>query len=437
MSQNGYRAQYPSTVFQKAAVDASKMNVESVLTYPVHDLDGDYVNPIGGNFAEHATDPWVDLEHNGFPHGWARESLEDPSAPYSVVLKSLTIENKTHILPVGTTWFDPKDRIQAQTFAMIERDMLPGVSLEFTKSPLAEPRILKTVSPINGRKSLHFDVWECHRWTHCRQPVNPGAQTVTKAVTDALIVALQTKKVGDEAMHPTLFKSLSHYLPAAGKGAKKTTVTVPETKAMPVDADPTQQPPTDYDSPPDSSADADEAGQGDMDGGDEGGDEPKATPTAQSAYDFAQQIKDLCEQTLDAIKDGEHVQGKKALMKLCEKIDAIAEDAVGVGDKVAKDVAGKGDMKPDDEGGGGDGGGEGDEEEPDTEPDDEDDGVMKCMSAPHRKVYRKAIKRFTAREVQAAPTATTEPAPTQPAISAEERAALQKALKRLSRALNP
>jgi hypothetical protein len=143
--------------------------------------------------------------------------------------------------------------------------------------------------------------------------------------------------------------------------------------------------------------------------GDEGG---EATPTAQAAYDAAQMLTDACQQIRDALGKSEHVAGKKKLMALCDQIEKVAEKATAVGDMVAADVGGDGDMDEDDE-------------EPEVEPDamePDDEGVIKALSAPRRRVYRKAVKRFSVAEISKGMAAAPAPAPQDdPAVAAARK----------------
>jgi hypothetical protein len=423
-----FRTRFAEPTIQKAYVDAANMCVQSVLTYPVHDLAGDFVAPTGGDYSSHEADCWNDLEHNGLVVCWARESLHEDGAPYSVVLKSLMVDGKPTQLPVGTSYFDPHDRLSTQVFSLIERDLIPGVSLEFKASQTHAPRILKAVCPLDStRPSLHFDHWRAMRWTHCVTPVNPGAMTLKKAIDpklEPLVALLQTKKIGSESLHPSIFKSLSRYLPEANKSA------VHLDKAMP-----TNTPDSTYDQPLDADANA-PAPENDDGGTDEA--TQKSTPTAQAAYDASQMLKDLCGHIKESVADGEHVQGRKALMSICDMIDKTAEKCVEIGDRVAKDVKGGGMMKEDGDEGGEDEGDEADKDMEDKEPDmetDEEDGVMKCLKHPSRRVYLKAIKRFTVKEVAKARSSSTDTTQTA-TIDPTTVSGLTKAIRKLKQTLN-
>lgn len=349
-------------VVRKATADTHALSVTAVLTFPGRDQAGDIVHPDGLDFATHRRSPWVDLEHNGQCVGWARKSLSAAGGLYGLEYLDLEHGGQTHRLPVGTTWFDPNDALQSQVFRLVAEDALPGVSLEFR--PI--PRQFKAIgrSPIERRPAMEFFKGDVIRWTHCASPVNEGA-TVAKSMsatgTDRLLTALSAKRVGSEPMHPTIFKSLSQYLP------QRRLVRVE--KSM----DPNDAAPTAYD---DAAPEAPEAPA------EEGG-----NPTAQAANNIAQGLKDLAAQGRADIAKGEHKKGRQKLSQLCDDLDAMVEEALAVGQMVDKDLNGGDTTEPD--------GDEGEEptEAPDSDADDE--GIVKGIPT----VYRKALKRFTLKQI--------------------------------------
>jgi hypothetical protein len=353
---------------RKAVPDARAMTVTAVLTWPGEDAAGDVVSPAGLDFAAHRADPWNDLEHNGERVGWARPTLAGGGGAYGV--RWLDLEGGGR-LPVGTTWFDPSDRLQSQVFALCERDALPGVSLEFRPIPgLFKSRGFASRLPRPWPEdACEFSRVSVLRWSHCARPVNEGALTVTKsqAAADPLLSILSAGRVGGEQLHPTITKSLSQYHP-------KRRALVRVEKAM---ADET----TAYDDEaPEVASPEPEA--------DAGG----ATPTAQAAYDAGQMLSDACEQIEQALSKSEHVAGRKKLTALCDQLRKISEKAVAIGDQVAADVGGDGDMDEDDD-------------EPEVPAEDmaaDADGVLKAFSRTVRKAYRPNLKRFTTAEIQKA-----------------------------------
>jgi len=421
------------------AVDAARMSVSAILTYPMVDLAGDYIEPSGGDFSVHKALPWIGLEHYRLKRGtkdelvypdnpqagkpiiagWARESLSEPEAPYAVEHKAFTIKGKQYALPVGTSFYDPDNRLSSQVFAMIEQDALPGVSLELAAPKDYTPDVLKSHSPLEPhRPAWKYDRWECHAWVNCAKPVNPGALVSKSIHDDALACILDRRKIvtGNgtaEPLHPLILKSLVRYMPEADRSR------VFVEKAMPTET------PVMGDAAPEEATVYDDAH-------DEQQDEEKGTPTAQVAYDVAQMLVDVCTHAEERLQQSEHVSGKKALLKEIEHLKARAEKWISVGDKVTSDV-----------GKGADATGNIDEEEEpeidedETEPDEDDDEKrMKAFRKPHRKVYMKSVRRFTAHEIATAPVVELhEPAPEpEPGNTPEDIEAELKALRKFRKA---
>jgi len=343
----------------RKSVDADRLTVQALLTYPVRDLAGDYVRPQGLAWDAFAADPAVDVEHSGLTVAWCRESLSRPGAPLAVEHHDLVIDGTSHRLPVATSYFDASCKKSMQVFRLVAEDKLPGVSLEF--EPLAGRRLGK--STLEPRDAYEFTSCRVLRYTHCATPVNPGALTVTKAV-DALLPVIQTGKLGGEQLDPALWgalkKSLSAYTPRR--------VTVRVEKAMP---ETDETPETVYD-------EAADANPGDV------GAEAPATPTVQAHYDCAQMISDVLAHVRELLLTSEHVKGRQWLEKKLAKIEGDVEDIKANGDRIDGELAG-GTEPPDGEP-------VGEEVEKDEE------GVIKGI----RPVYRKAIKRFSLAELKAA-----------------------------------
>lgn len=406
----------------RKSVDRAKLTVTSVLTYPVVDLAGDYLDPAGGDWSLHLPSPAVNLEHNRADVcAWARESLAEPGAPHSVRLKSVTAGGRTWDLPFGVSYFDPNNKLSSQVFRLIDDgisgvgpDVYPGVSLEFRAAPdrVEGGRLVKSYrqlaerSPLENRPAYQFDRWLAEGWAHCAVPVNPGAMTVLKGGPrhEAIARLLSSKKVGGEPAHPAILKSLARYAPPQ----KSNTVTVPAgvpapptgRKAVADTAEPTV-----YDDATDTGADpaaADEA--------------PEGNPTSLAGNQLAQSLTDVKAQIDDMLKRGEHKAGRKALAKILEQLDALAEKAIGVAQKVDADLADDSGDEVDVE--------EEPEEKPEMEPDDAEggDGMLKAIP----KTYRKAIKRFRMADLK--PAAGAAPA-------GLDTAAVGKAMKRLLKKL--
>lgn len=450
-------------VISKATVDSDRMAVTAILTFPTFDLAGDYIEPEGGDYTRHKAQPWVGLEHYrlrkgtkdelvypdhrdaGRPivAGWARESLSDsdgydPDRDYAVKLKAFTIKGKKYNLPVGTSYYDPDNRLSSQVFSMVKADALPGVSLELAAPEGYTPTVLKARSPLEPhRPSWHYRKWDCHAWVNCAKPVNPGALVGKSQINDALASILSRGKVengnGDlERLHPLILKSFSQYVPVPNKSRVVVEKAMHDQSGPPM-GDPTPDEPSVYDDANDEQT-------------------PQGPHTAQTAYDGAQMLVDIATHLEERLKASEHVGGKKAMMKHLEKIKALAEGMIGVGDKVTADV-GKGDgatgeideeedadledddMEPDDED---DGEEEGDDEEEDGPPKKKKGkGALKAFRNPKRawalkSLMRAPITRFSAEDIAAAPEVLVIPEP--PAAPVYEEGNTPEDLARLEKA---
>lgn len=377
-----WATQPPPSVRKAVGARPSNLTFKSLLTYPCVDLAGDYVRGDGCSFESHEADPSIDLEHGRHPHVkgmpvcWARESLSKPGAPYAVEMVRLNFADdgkpaNYHTVPVGTEYYDKSCPVSMQVFAMREDGTLPAASLEFK----AVPGYLKSLgrSPLEPRDAYDFQRCDVVRWTVCAQGVNPGALTLTKSrgqvpPADPIMRVLTDGRVNVggrwEPLHGAIRKALAPYRPATNR----TTVRV-ERKAMEDDDAMAGMMGAEMVPEVESDMDAD----ADMDAG--------TTPTAQAAYDLAQGARDLCDQIKDAAGKGEHKPGRKKLMALCDKLDAISEMAMSVGQMVDADLS--------------DGAGDEVTEEPDVspedmEPDEDADGVLKGIPP----IYKKAVKRF-------------------------------------------
>lgn len=394
-----------SVVF-KSSVDTRALTSTAVLSYPEPDLAGDIVVPEGMDFSPHARDPRVDIEHRRHPDfgdatvGWARTTCKAPGGYYTVRPVLLECEQKAiRPLPVATTHFDPNDRLEVQAFALVERDILPAVSVEF----IPDMTVAKSLgrSPIERRDAYQFNRCQVVRYTLCAKGVCPSA-LVAKSAYDPLRSVLSVGRIGDEPLHDTIKKALAHYLP--GKSSTVTSGYVEKADMDPYGCAPAVDAPVDTPAPEEE--------------------ESGATPTAQCAYDAAQMLKDCAQNIRESVGQSEHKAGKKKMLGLADKLDAEAERCMAIGDQVAADVETDGDMDAEDD--------EPDVEADDTEP-DEDDGVMKGMKKPKRIRYLKALKRiFTLAEIKKAEEAKPAP-PVVETDSPEVLAALDRELKLLRR----
>ncbi len=366
-----------SVVF-KASVDTHALTSTAILSYPVPDLAGDVVVPEGIDFSRHMRFPAVDIEHRRDPEfgdatvGWAHTGLMKSDGYYTARHVPLDCDGETRYLPVGTTHFDPDNKLHQQAFAMVERDVLPAVSLEF----IPDMTVAKSLgrSPLEPRNAYEFGRVSVVRWTLCAKGVCEQA-LVAKSLYDPLRSVLSAGRIGGEELHPTIKKALSHYLP--GKSNTVVSGFTTEKKAM-----------------------------DEQYGGDVGTAEPEAAPV-QSAngitalYSHAQALVDLCDQLEADAENTDSAEVLKDIQKMCEMSRAVAEKVMATADKHnAKLEAAKG--KSDDDAGEED---EPEEMDDESEPDmDEDeDGMLKAIPARHRTIVKALrVKRFTLAEIQKA-----------------------------------
>lgn len=363
----------------RKSVDTDELSVLSVLTFPCVDLAGDYVNPQGLDFREHIRNPEVDVEHSRHPEfgNLVIAKCEHPDGRYAVEYRNLTIDDgTTHSLPVAKSYFNRDSRPSMQVFALVERDVLPGVSLEFkaiSGKPLGP-------SPLENRQAYEFDRVSVVRYTHCAVPVCPGALTVTKSL-DALVPVVQSGKIGGEQLDPTLLgvlkKAVATYTPrrvlVAGGFVEK---------AMP-DDDPNASPATIY------SDETVDDGMSDM-----ADDEAPAMGGIAAMYAKVQALCDACDQNEADMQTSDSPELRKFMEKVRGKIASIAEDVKAMADKHDAKLNGGGDETAPDESG------EEADDSAEVDMDRDDDGVLKSI----RPVYRKSIlaaraKRFAKSDI--------------------------------------
>lgn len=371
-----------SRTFFKASPSDRDWSVRAVLSLPVEDLAGDVVHPAGLNFALHQADPWVDIEHEAQlkgtrrPVGWARDTLAVAGGPYAVTKSRLDVPGSgTHELPIGTTFFDRDDPLQRQVYHLVRCGALPGVSLEFRPvEGFFKSRGFDSPypAPLPRRDAYEFERVDVIRWTHCVEPVCPGALTVLKSLPpelDPLAKALRDKKVAGEVLHDVILKSLARYQP--------TTTLVAVSKAM-------DSPETTYD--PDMPEETTQ-----VDPEDEGGSPANNGVTA--LYAHAQTIEDACEQFEADLDHTDNPQLYKEAMALCESARALCEKAKACGDKHDKKLQAmkSGGTEPDEA--------DPEEAEPDMEKDDE--GVYKAVRPAYRPLLKavRRVKRYSLAEV--------------------------------------
>lgn len=364
----------------KPHVDLGKMCVTAVLTTRTADRQGDIVDPEGGDFSEHMTNPVV-MFHHGKDHRLPIGKAEDPNGNYTVRF----YKAKDGDLLLGTTYFAQSNRFANDVFGLVAEDILRGVSIGFDPAATEDAVSELGQSPILDRPALHFKSWKLLEYSHTPIGVN----------RDALTVAVQKSLDGSRKLHPLLEKYLTPFatprrvtvtsggaiekgttalmspkvrrepkqdvwsarLPnptlkdkfdagkdrkiKPGSAPKTPTPTPGVTKAMPDDdyTDDTGMGQPDDDAAAQMPPDADPSAGG-GDGYDPTTDDPnddpslpagvgaapdqEAPPTVQALLDGSQGLMDLCSQLEAGLQKGEHPTGRKFGAKMCAKLRALA-----------------------------------------------------------------------------------------------------------------
>lgn len=190
----------------KPHVDTNKMCVTSVLTTRTPDRQGDIVDPLGGNFAEHESNPVV-MFHHGKDHKLPIGKAEDANGNYTV----RHFKSQDGDVLFGTTYFSQTSKFAQDVFGLIAEDVLRGVSIGF--DPLQRQDAIEElgVSPILERPALHFKAWKLLEYSHTPIGVNPEALTA---------IVRKSEDGTREKLHPFLTKVLTPYATP-----RKTTVT--------------------------------------------------------------------------------------------------------------------------------------------------------------------------------------------------------------------
>lgn len=188
----------------------------AVLTYPVRDLQGDFIDPHGLTFKAFKLNPVVNWEH------------EIPVGRGTVEFKSVKLDGQEWRLPIGTTKFfksandarglklnkldhfgnvvgqySVNECVEAaeQAQALVCNKVTQGVSIEFR--PIDCHAIGKSLARGPNGQAFHFTSADCLGWAHCVQPVNPGAmQLLDKSFREY------------SSFHPMIKKSIAAVLKA-------------------------------------------------------------------------------------------------------------------------------------------------------------------------------------------------------------------------------
>jgi hypothetical protein len=386
----------------KASVDTHNLTSTALLSHPDPDLAGDIVVPEGMDWSRHMADPRVDLEHRRDPSvgaatvGWAHSGLGRDDGYYTVRPVNLPVsDGQTRSLWVGTTHFDPSDKLQTQAFALVERDILPAVSVEFVPD-MAVAKALGR-SPLEPRNAYEFGRVKVLRYTLCAKGVCPTA-LVAKSVYDPLRSVLAAGRIGGEELHPVIRKAFAHHLPG-----KSNAVTSGFVGAKAMDEQTMTAAPDDA-----------EAG-GSVNG-------------ITALYNHAQALMDLCDQLETDAESSDSAEVVKDIKRLCEMGRAAAEKVMATADKHNDKLeAAKG----------------GKEEEPESDDDDEeeddddtadmdtdDEGNLKAIPPKYAVVVKSLrVKRYTLAEIRKAEEAARVPPTPAEGDSPEDVAELEKQIR--------
>lgn len=449
----------------KPAVNKSQMSVTCILTTDRADRQGDVIDPSGGDFSEHVTNPVV-MFHHGKTHKLPIGKAEDPDGNYTVRL----VKSADGPVLCGTTHFAQSNRFAQDVFGLVAEDVLRGVSIGF--DPLDDADSIDELgpSPVLKRSALHFKGWKLLEYSHTPLGVNRDALTVavhkamdgsrrldprllsmlrplaaprrtTVAVSDADPTRVE-KGAGCAGM--PLKQKRAVALNKARKAGKKVP---PVEKAMPMPsqtaADDDED--TDDETQPEDNEDTDSAGATDDAGADAGagGDDtdPGATgegdydpaqddpnkdpmladsgyaqpdpdqpppPTVQTLTDGAQGLLDLCSAIEGGMKQSEHMKGRKYAAKLCADLKRTAAEVSGFAQKVQSELSGNpmgGDNQTGEDTAPGD---DSDNDDvPPEEPETDDDGaiVTKGGYAPRRWTFADLANAAPAPQVAPTPDA--------------------------------
>jgi hypothetical protein len=175
-----------------SSLDRARMTADCILSTPRQDRQGDVLVPIGCELGDYVNNPVVFFDHQSypFPIGLAENDAG--------VLHVKAMPNQV----ISRTFFDQSDPVAQQVYRMVDEKLLRGISVGFDPLPGCYEVIGRKRSPDGKVKSCYrFDRWVLLEYSHTPIGVNP----------DALTVMVQKGRVGGEAMHPAITKSLSRF----------------------------------------------------------------------------------------------------------------------------------------------------------------------------------------------------------------------------------
>ena len=325
--------------------------VGAVLTYPLTDYAGDYIEPGGGDWSAASQYSGVDGRCRV---NWTHDI---PVGLGSVALKSLTYKGQAHAVDYGETTFfnkaadlrgvdltqrEPrtykpignyrtKDVLTAaeQVERLVRDDVATGVSIEFKA---AGPKgvawsELDTYSELERRPCLHYKAWTGLAYAHAIQPVNPGARTILTSAPEHLEKAIKVAvdgTLGGKPLCEVVYKAFG----PLKQWASGNRITVPVrsnvgSKAMEED----------FDMPPGATVEMDEETPPveDMAG---------PTPAVRTMLEGAQMLLDLADQLQSGIGQSEHKKARKYVGKIIAELQATADEMNAMAETVRADLEG-------------------------------------------------------------------------------------------------
>jgi hypothetical protein len=355
MLQKGYLIDTPESIqnelMKKARPRKKGVSPPLLLTYPITDLEGDFVVPHGGTWKKNLNVNW-NHEH---PIGTSYGSPE---------LLTTTINGKEEKLPVGYTRFfqkasdfnntdlsirDSKDKvigkydvneclqIAEQAEKLVNNRIVTGVSIEFY--PIKTKPIGK--SALRGGNAFRVDEWEGVGWAHTPMPINPGAQMLAEKAL---------KVVSDPKTHPIIKKSLSFAMRLQNK-TWSNGVSLEENMKKAInnkDFGPGEDDDRDTGSPygQDDIPDQDSSDDGSYvpDAPAEPGDDKQPTGAVKSMMDIVQLINDVCKHYELSMKQSDNPVVRKNAKKHCDLLMKVAKvilkEADGLHQELSMDSSG-------------------------------------------------------------------------------------------------
>lgn len=336
--------------------------VGAVLTYPLTDYAGDYVQPGGGDWSDA---PQYSGVEDRCRVNWTHDI---PVGLGQVSTKSLAYKGQTHAVDYGqTTFFQsakdlagvdltrrepgsyrPIGTYQAkavltaaeQVERLVRDDVATGVSVEFrANGPKGVAwNELDTFSELEQRPCLHYKAWSGLAYAHAIQPINPGARTVLTSAPEHLEKAIKIAVDGTLGGKPLSDVVLKAFRPLKQWARPDGRVTVAVrsnvgSKAMEDEMD--------FDTPPGGTVEMDEETPP--------VEQPEAgpTPAVRTMLEGAQMLLDLADQLEAGIGQSEHKKARKYVGKIIAELQATADEMNAMAETVRADL--EGDMAEADE----------------------------------------------------------------------------------------